>query len=340
MRLKGVLFFFATLGLVSGDWERLRFLWVDLTAAGEETGRGTAVGAGLDEAEEVEEEVEEPEVEAVVEVTFLAVVPLRVALESVEDLRSAELDWSGTFEAGTSLDFDFWDLDFGATGASDSLLDGLVSEDDEDGSGFSGVELLILFLDFLWASTDTLDTCSGTVVIGIFGAPAALAGFLTVSTFFFFFAGAEVSESDSEPDPELEADDDESLDLRFSLLTRLPTVDFMLGALGAKAPFSSSASLSELEVEEDPEDMIVVFVLYLDALEVVTPFISVALPSPSSLLESLPLLLVSSAPLALSSSNFNFFFAILARFVTASSSSSLLVISSSRLSCHSLNHSL
>ncbi len=144
-------------------------------------------------------------------------------------------------------------------------------------------------------------------------------------------------------------------DLRFSLFD----LGFGEGAFAGFGSSSSSASLSELDADDEEEEgafgagslffgaALVGSGLTDPTLANFTPLPPLALSSPSSLLlsslllSSLPLLLVTSAFLeALAPSNFAFFFAILSRLVVASSPSSLLVMSNSLLSCHSLYHSL
>ena len=77
-----------------------------------------------------------------------------------------------------------------------------------------------------------------------------------VSDFFCFFLAGRLEEDESESKSESEVDSEENdapgAALRFNLFTRPATVGFTVEAFPATS-FSSSASLSEVEVDDDPE---------------------------------------------------------------------------------------
>ncbi len=126
--------------------------------------------------------------------------------------------------------------------------------------------------------------------------------------------------------------------LRFSLLMRLLTVGFGEGTLTGLVSFSSSASLSELDDGEDAEED--AFLPCFAPCAGGASFISTSPPKASSLLDSLPLLLVcSSSTLIFFSLGFALLWIIFSLLVAASSSSSL-VMSSALRSSHSFNQSL
>lgn len=189
---------------------------------------------------------------------FLDEMPSSVALESV-DLDSSD----GILSLPV---FDALDAFIGGA-ASDSLLLDEVSPEDEAGTGFfaglSAEELLsddelsdddARLLADAGPDLDRIEALGAGLVVLV--GSALETAFMIVSAFGFFAGGASSSDDD-ELESESELDCLSESALRLSWLMRPLTVGFGSDTLPPEGSFSSSASLSELEAEEAPDDGIV-----------------------------------------------------------------------------------
>lgn len=197
---------------------------------------------------------------------FLDEVPSSVALESVD---LDESDGRPELSDLDALDF------FVGAAASDSLLLEEVLSEDEAGNGFlaglSSEELLSdeeLADEEVELSADKLTLVAGDALTGLM----AKVGFLLDTAFFIatpldFFAGGTSPSDEDELESESELDCSVELALRLSVLTRPLTEDFGKATLAPEISFSSSASLSVLELEEDPGG-VATLIDFVSALEV------------------------------------------------------------------------
>jgi len=187
---------------------------------------------------------------------FFDEVPSSVALESVD------LDES---DGRPSLsDLDVLDFFVGIAASDPLLLEELFSED-EAGSGFlAGLSSEELLYDQELSDDDddddselSADELTLVAAVGLIGFVADVGSTLGMAFImgipFNFFAGGTSSSDEDELESESELDCSLVVAFRLSLLAAPLTVDFGKGILAPEASFSSSASLSELEVEEDPE---------------------------------------------------------------------------------------
>ena len=256
-----------------GERERLRF---GVAFGSDLVGK---VSSLIGEAAEDDEDVLVFDVEG-----FFDEAPSSVALESV-DLDESEALIEGTW---SFLGFEVLES-LVAGAASESLLEE-VSSEEEAGKGFLAGHSSDELLSDVEVSDDE-DELGAAFLAGLIGlgfeavtvgfvvevGSLLEAAFFTDLTFDFFAGGTSLSgEDELESDSELE--DWLEPALRLSLLMRPLTVGFEVGTLAPAASFSSSASLSELEVEDDPEDE-AAFAGFFSAFEAVTIFLSSASPS-------------------------------------------------------------